>query len=685
MIAWLAGLAAAAPDCAPTPSLVLHRWPLAQDGRDLRGDTPAAPAGGVVWPKLRGWSGWTDTWAQLSDGAHFVVPDVALPESWLLEGWFRLDGARETVDLLKLERDGGDVLVLRYDPHLGQISVEDALGHRFQRGVLAGDARFGLAVQGGEVWLVHDGQSPVGFGSALSGTDVRVTIGAAATGDAGRTDVRDVVLHGELRDLPERPWCLPQAHDRVPFAVPETPGVTLEVDGYFLGLMGRYEDVDRWVARQRLVIAPTLHLSQTTRVAVSVRTLETRSIHPTGSLVRTPDPAVSDKGELGVVIEHAYLARYVGEWRVLPFYFVAGRVPLTFGLGLSDRNPMARLGPSPASITGLLDSDQPGALETRNPDLLGDASFPTVFDGASLFLGSPPTRRPSGSMRVVAGGRWGRRMPWCAGRISDRVCKEDLSAVYEGAATLVVEQDVASGPLSGSDAVIAQAEGGVRWGRNLKPVGFGRIGLAYGMPRVREVWFDVSGEAMAEWAVPAVTAAPELQGSVAGGAVHADLAFRRAPWVTLSVEGGATGGIGDGRIRGLHPDYNVDLVLFSQVLAGAVAADWSSHGEDGRITPTLGGVVNAGFGRVGPTIRFGSRSGIELPLFVTRAWTLAPVPGLMAEGALGTELDAALRLNSGNWRLAAEVGVLFPDRGLAPVRPEPEHPTAWELRIGRNL
>lgn len=671
--------------CETLPGLVLDRWPLEQDGRDLVGQSPAAPTDGVYWPSLPSLYGRYDLYAQLTGDAHLMVPGLVLPSEWLVEGRFRLGPPRGVVDLVRVEA-GDDWLALRYDPHLGQVAVVDRDGHSFVRNAIATDERYGLGVDGtGAVWLVHGdgGAVSAGFTTAFTAVDARLIVGRAPNGGTLRTQVRDVVLHGELRPLPTGPWCLPHARDRVPFAVPETGQVTLDVDGYFLGLMGRYEGGDDWVARQRLVIAPTLHLSSTTRVVVSVRTLETRSIHPSGSLIRPPDRAVSDRGEFGVVVEHAYLARYVGEWRVLPFYFVAGRVPLSFGLGLGDRNTMASLGPSPASEAILLDGHQPGALETTNPDLLGDPSFPSVLDGAMLWLGNPPTRRRSGSLRALTGMRWGRRMPWCAGRISDQVCKEDLSAVYETAGTLIVEQDLATGP-SASDVVLAQGEGGVRWGRDLRPVGFGRLGVAYGMPRVHEVWFDASAEGLMEWGVTAATAAPELQGSVAGGALHTDLALRRAPWLSLAVEGGATGGI-IGTIRSLHPDYNFDLVLFSQVLAGAVADRWSADGETGKVAPTLGGVVNAGFGRFGPTIRFGSRSGIELPLFVTRAWTLEPVPGLMAEGALGTELDGALRLNSGQWRLAAEVGVLFPDRGLDPVGLTDDHPVAWELRIGRNL
>jgi hypothetical protein len=683
--------AGAAPTCEPLPAGVVHRWPLEQDGRDLRGERPAAPSGGVIWPSF--WAPVSlarrlDTYATLSGPGRFVVTDLQLPDRFTLEGWFVPRSSAVRVHLYRLEL-GGTSLGLDFDPLRQELVLLDPGGteHAWAVGHSEEPRRFGLVVdEGGGVRLLADRSAltlPVTV--ALPHGPATLQIGGSEHRSA-ELDVRDVALHASSAlVLPEPSWCLPQARGPVPFLEPATEQVKLTMDGYFLGWMGKVQG-DGWVARQRLVLGPVVHLSPVTRVAVAARTLEPKALHRTGSTLRPLEARLTARGEFGLVIEHAFLARYVGEWRVLPFYFVAGRVPLTFGLGLGDRNGLAQLGPSPRSTVALLDGVQAGEVPSTNPELVGIASFGSTLDGAMLFLGSPPSRARTGKLRTAFGARWGRRNPWCSAREGlPWICPEEPAAVYEVAGTAVLQRQVRAGPAE--DAGVVQLEGGTRWADELVPTWFVRGGASFTTPRRGRIWLDIAAEALTERGLEEANVAPELRGSLFAAVGHADLAARVAPWVQLSVDGGLTGGLQDMPIRGLHPDYNADLVLFSQVIAEATATaaepDPSTAATfvSPRLLPTLGGVTNAAFVRYGPKIRIGSHSGIELPLVLMHASTLQPVPGLMERGLLGTELQTGLRLSSESWRLAAEVGLLWPGRGLG----GDGCVTAWELRVGRNL
>jgi hypothetical protein len=685
--------ALAAPACEALPQGVVHRWPLEQDGRDLRGERSAAPSDGVIWPSF--WAPVSlarrlDSYATLRGHARFVITGLELPARFTLEGWFVPHSAAVRVRLYQLEQDGASV-ALDLDPLRQELIFLDPGGteHRWAVGPSEGPRRFGLEVdEAGAVRLLADREAwAVPRASALPPGPGTLQIGGSEQLSA-ELDVRDVALHASSALLlPEDPWCLPQARGPVPFLEGSGDGsVKLTMDGYFLGWMGQVEG-DGWVARQRLVLGPIVHLSPVTRVAVAARTLEPKALHRTGSTLRPLESRLTARGEFGLVIEHAFLARYVGEWRVLPFYFVAGRVPLTFGLGLGDRNALAQLGPSPRSTVALLDGVQAGVFPSTNPDLVGVASFGSTLDGAMLFLGSPPTRARTGNLRTAFGARWGRRNPWCAAREGVAwLCPEEPAAVYEVAGTAVVQRQVRAGP--GQEAGVLQLEGGTRWADELVPTWFLRGGASFTTARRGLFWMDTALEALVERGLPEANVAPELEGSLFAAVGHADLATRHAPWIQLSVDGGLTGGLGQMPIRGLHPDYNVDLVLFSQVLAEATATAAEPDPATAetfvapRLLPTLGGVTNATFVRYGPVIRIGSRSGIELPLVLAHASALQGIPSLMDRGWLGTELQTGLRLSSESWRLAAEVGLLWPGRALLPAQ---DHVTAWELRVGRNL
>ncbi|MEQ1568341.1 MAG: hypothetical protein ABMA64_22070 [Myxococcota bacterium] len=683
MIGWLGVAAAAVPEgrCDPLPGSVVDRWLLAQDGRDVRGTNPASPAHGVAWELTNGVVPPTSVFAHLEGEAAFIVTDLELPDAFTLEGTFRPRGDEVATALFDLRwADGRSLELWLLDHHTVRIVDQDGRRHERAFHLDRTEGRLGFARgDDGRLFLLVDGALvEVDVGEGTGRGVARLTVGGQ-TRPGARLGVRDVVLHAAVdpeRPIGAHPWCVPSARDDARPEPDSAAGIELEMDGYFLGFMGRY-DGDPWRARQRLVLAPTVRLSRFTRVVLVARTLETKSMHPSGSVLRPADPLLSARGEFGVTVEQGYLARYVGEWRILPFYFAAGRVPLNFGFGAFDRNPMARIGAAPTSMAALLDGVQAGELANHNPELWGDASFGSTLDGGMLFFGNPPARQRTGTSRGLLGLRWGRRNPWCASW-SDLGCPADLRGVYELVATGVLEQQLSTGPLSGSDALLLQGEIGARSGDSaFAPAPFARAAVAYTLPRAFPVWFDASFDGTLDWGVPEEDAAPELAASMIGAWAHGDLAFRAAPWFTLSADAGVTGGLDDKPVRGLHPDADFDLVLFSLVVAdGSATSD--------ALAPSLGGVVNAVFGRAGGAVRIGTRSGIEVPWFVTRAWALTDVPGVMStDGALGSELDLGVRLNTRDWRLGAEVGVLFPGQGL--VGADDPHPVAWELRIGRNL
>jgi hypothetical protein len=693
-IALLAVLGArAAAACEPVPAPVVDRWPLLRDGRDVRGYAPMASVGPVGWPAPWPWRDPATTLVTVPGPARLEATGVDLPEAWLLEGQFELGG--EGGELLRVVDADDRWLSVRWDPAAGAVVLE-ADGERVHQvpAPASPAARVGVGVAEGRPQALVDGalwMPPWADGApATRGAPggARIVVGAGS----GPVRVRDVVLHGQVLALDDRPWCVPAATQRVPEVEPSLREPKLEFAGYFAGWIGWVPGND-FVARQRLLLEPTVRLSRHTRVTVAVRALDARAVDRTGSTLQPVPPGVSALGEYGVVVEHAYLARWVGEWRLLPFYFVAGRVPLTFGMGLDDRHSLASLAPPPPSTAAVLDAAHPG-VGADNGDQFGDPTFPSTFDGPLLVLGSPPQRMRSGRHRTLVGVRGGRHNPWCAGRTSP-VCPEVFAPTYEFAGTMLVEQQLVGGPLVGGDGLLGQVDGGARWAPGLRPGGFFRFAMAYTQPRDELLWFAASFEALGDLGLPVPAGAmavsprdptlpaPQFLGDVVGGAGRVDLAVRPLAFAMLTVEGGAAGGLGrDGvPIRGLHPDYNFDLVLFSQVVALATAT-----ADPSAVVPTLGGVVNAAFGRVGPTIRIGSRSGIEVPVFLAGATALGPVPGVMDRGWLGLELDTALRLNSGSWRLAADFGWLIAaGAGLDPVALDPAHPTSLELRIGRDL
>lgn len=700
IVAWLDLASASVPRCKPPPDGIVSRWPLEQDGRDLRGSRSAAPSDGVMWPSFwasNSLSRRLETSVFVPGTERLVITDLALPSEWTLEGWFSLETSAVQTRLLQIGGRETPSIWLDYDPLADTLVFSDPSGavSSWPAGDASRSRRFGLAVSSdGSVTLLADQlRHPTDATFQRSEPHYTLQIGGSSHEEASLS-VRDLTLHSDASlTLPELPWCLPAARTAIPLVQKPQGDLRLTMDGYFLGWMGRIDE-DRWIARQRLVLSPIVHLSPVTRVAVAARTLEPRTLHRSGSTLRPLESGATARGEFGLTVEHAFLARYVGEWRILPFYFVAGRVPLTFGLGLGDRNSVAALGPPPRSTVALLDSVQAGTTSTRNPDSMGIASFGSTLDGAMLFLGSPPSRTPTGKLRTAFGARWGRRNPWCASRegIPPACDGDQTAAVYEVAGTAVVQRQVRPG--TEEDAAVLQVEGGTRWSEALAPIWFLRGAGSYTTARRSWVWLDLSGETLAEQGLAEDQNTNEQQGSLFAAVLRAEVALRSAPVALFSIDGGLTGGLGEGPIRGLHPDYNLDLVMFSQVLSDAVATANLPSETGGvattRLLPTLGGVSNAGFVRYSPTIRIGARSGFEIPLQLVHAWTLLPVAGLMGKGYLGTEGATGLHVNSESWRLAAEVGALLPGRGLAPAlaltRMQGDRfVVSWELRVGRNL
>ncbi|MEZ4239204.1 MAG: hypothetical protein R3F59_24230 [Myxococcota bacterium] len=665
MIALWTAIAAAAP-CDPVPAPLVSRWPLLADGRDIFGDTPLASVGRVGWPAV--WADPASSWVTLTGDARLEATGVALPSEWLLE--LRADLGDAPGELLRVVDGFGRWVALSREP--GRLVLTDDAEHWLVVDLPDGEHRVGIGRGGGQVAVLVDGALVDTPWADAAPPDGVAAIRVGASGGVVR--VRDLVLHAEVAAYGATPWCTPPVSGPVPRVEPEPKGPQLEFGGAFLGWIG-WVPGNRFVARQRLLLEPTVRLSRHTRVTVAVRALDARSVDRTGSTLQPVPPGASVLGEYGLVVEHAYLARWVGEWRLLPFYFVAGRVPLTFGMGLDDRNALATLSPPPVSTTALLDAGHLRGIQPGNGDQFG---APRNSCG----------REARG--RVLVGLRGGRHNPWCASR-SGPVCPDLYAPTYEFVVTGLGEQHLVSGPLSGADGLAVVTEGGARWAYGLRPSVFGRVAVAYDRPRADLLWVSGALEGLLSTGIrggddllpgdPGLPA-PQFRGDVVALAARLDAALRPLAWETLTVEGGGTGGvggIGPAPVRGLHPDYNVDLVLFNQVVAAATA-----QADPAVVVPTLGGVVDAGFFRIGGTTRIGARSGIEVPLFVVTSWALAPLPGVMDAGPLGTELDGALRLHSGDWRLTTDVGVLVhPGRALGTLGRA--HPASVEVRIGREL
>jgi hypothetical protein len=147
--------------------------------------------------------------------------------------------------------------------------------------------------------------------------------------------------------------------------------------------------------------------------------------------------------------------------------------------------------------------------------------------------------------------------------------------------------------------------------------------------------------------------------------------------VSVGVAGGFAAPLVPGQpIRGLHPDFDADLVAFSQVVAEKTAA----AAADPLVTPSMGGVWDGAYARL--SVVFHPVDVAEIPIAVMPAWSFGDT-GAVPQGFLGPELDGAWRIRVASWRVGVEAGVLFPQGALPDYAGE--HPWVADARLGRNL
>ncbi|MEE2751717.1 MAG: hypothetical protein VX519_09825 [Myxococcota bacterium] len=135
------------------------------------------------------------------------------------------------------------------------------------------------------------------------------------------------------------------------------------------------------------------------------------------------------------------------------------------------------------------------------------------------------------------------------------------------------------------------------------------------------------------------------------------------PNVTLMMEAGYASGDGDIADvemtgRPLHPDYNVGLLLYEEVLARATADAWS---EDVRGLWSKGGVYNSRY--IYPNVRWRPLNGWQLSLAYLAAFPDRPDGSIILKGSedetsqgepvsdsklLGTEIDVGLQIEFAN-------------------------------------
>jgi hypothetical protein len=202
------------------------------------------------------------------------------------------------------------------------------------------------------------------------------------------------------------------------------------------------------------------------------------------------------------------------------------------------------------------------------------------------------------------------------------------------------------------------------------------------LPRVWPVWGRLSLDVASERGVDLPTgpeASPlpvELEGSFAGAATQVDLAVRELPFLFAGAGAGVAVPVAGEPTRGMHPDFDVDVVGFEQVVAAATAQAWQ-NGAAG--VPSFGGVYDGGYVRAVLGARLGDT--IEIPLAAIHEWTALDLPGALQPGVLGWELDAAVRVRAAGWRLSVAFGKLWP--GEAVLGTYPTYSLAF--RLARNL
>lgn len=482
-----------------------------------------------------------------------------------------------------------------------------------------------------------------------------------------------------VKDDPLTPWCSALATERLPYREPFT-GPRFGVRGYYLGLAGRVSG--DWAARQRLVVGAEAQVTRNTLAVVQLRTLETRGVASTGSLMTVPRGATTTSlSDFGLTVEQAFVTRNSNDLRS-PLFFAAGRIPVSIGSGLGAQNAMGAIDPPPWSAQTLFGEVLPDAQAVR-ADFASDRTFQTTVDGLQLAV---RYRRGLSQYAEWTQVRLGRRNPWCAGRLISAAtdageardpCPAATRAVYEAAFVAST-----AGRLYANDrpnVIAAVGEAGVRYTIG-KPGWFADASALIVTPRSRPVWLRLSADALSEigLAAPSDGGLPlpfELGGSTVGGAVQADLATYHVPLLTLSVGGGWAGRAGQRPLRGLHPDFDVDLVGFEQVVAAATAEAWETGATEDL--PSLGGVYGGGYLRNGLTVRIAEI--VDVPVVVIDEWLARSVAGSY-ERYLGTELDVAIRIHAAGWRVGASYGKIWPGKAVIAER-------GWSgaLRLARNL
>jgi hypothetical protein len=505
----------------------------------------------------------------------------------------------------------------------------------------------------------------------------------------------------------------PAAFSRLPYRAPfEHP--TFDIGGHYLALAGFLDGA--LTARHRLVLAADLQLTRHTETVLQVRTLETRTLAATGSMIGLPRSAqLTSAGDFTLTLEQAWIARN-SEAERSPIFFGAGRLPTGFGVGISEQNGRGAIDPpdwSPTAVFGHSVEDD----ATVRADAYGDRTFPSTLDGFALGLRFRQRRDERAEWLQL---RVGRRNPECLGRTIDvpgvddagateaveaveaeaaqqertvggplDACPLPMRSVYEAAMTFSADSPRLLGERTHALSAIAVGWG-LRW-RSTTPkphVLFGESSTLLTTARTGKWWVRFAADAVAEVPVweaeqiedPIVPVPVEDLGNALGGALQFDLSSIRVPFLVGSL---ALGGDGSYLVYGnaggaLHPDFDVDMVGFEQVVADITARAYT---DSDSLAPSLGGVSGGGYARITLTGRWADLG--EMPISLIYEHNTLEIPDELEPGALGWEVDWALRFHVAGWRLATGVGAFLPGGALA--TPADVTHTSVSFRLARNL
>ncbi len=688
---WVSGaLAGNDPACDPRPPEARHVWAMTDDGRDEVGEAPGSAAGGAWFDRE---FGRRVLILPRDRQATFDVTDVVFTDVWTIESTIHLQATegRRLMTLagrgttLEVDAGPGPKWTIRTETEKAEGTLDKETAD-FTTWRVVSDRSTTPDVASSCLWV--DSVNLGCVASPAAGVfDLRI---GSAEDDAPETlylddlAVHAVALHGE--SWPQRPRCSASTEPRPTYT--ELVRDRFSLDGNYLVIGGITWEGPPAV-RHRLVLAPTVELSRYTSVHAQIRTLETRWIDASGSAWKGSGTGAQALNDVGVIVDLAWLSRYLRNPRFIPLQFAGGRRPRTFGLGIAHQNSVGSLDPTPVSPTWIYDRDvprrpfgEPLHLEETDAGMLGSA-----MDGIQMTFGpiGRVDRLGSGGITLLVG----RRRPLCAGRLST-VCEEDdpVVLVYE----VALVSDLGHRRDQPAPATLKGVGGGAWVGLDVSlqlPLwdapSFGAVMSAQVQtPIDTPLGVRLSAEGQVRTGLDEVDVAPEFRGSLAGGVADLDVVLRPLPAGEIILYGGAgtaQSGWNDHGSAAFHPDFDVDLVGFGQIVAAASAAEAGP-----TVVPSWGGLYRGSYVRYGLSLRYRLSGTWQLPIRVVHG-RLDEAVGDLEPGWLGPELDAALLVAVSAWRIGVVSGTLWPNLGTVTVEEGADQGPWWLVggKLGRDF